>query len=84
MESGLFKIRQCSRIPDDEESGDEVDGGEEGVAQFVVAGGDAPEVFHFVEEALDAIAPPVALLVVGWLLAARAYGRDDRLDAVEG
>jgi hypothetical protein len=54
------------------------------MAQFVVTRGDPAEVFHLVEKALDAIAPPVAFLVVGWFLAARTLGRDDRFNAIEG
>jgi len=37
-------------------NGSEGDGGEEVPCELVVAGGDAPEVFDFVEEALDEIA----------------------------
>ena len=51
LDQHLF--RACSRIPDDEEGGDEVDGGQEGFGQFVVASGDAAKLFKLVGEAFD-------------------------------
>ena len=60
-----------------------MDCGEEGAAQFIVARGDAAEIFHLIEKAFDAITPPVAFLVVVGLLAARAHRRNDGLDTVE-
>jgi hypothetical protein len=79
-----YSSRPCSRISDDQESGDEVDGGAEGFGQLVVACGDAAELFELIEEALDAVAPPIEALVVGEFLAAGAEGRNNRLETIEG
>ena len=57
-----FKVRQCSRIPQKDE------GSEEGFVEFVVASGDASEVFELVDEPLDAIALAVKSLVEGRFL----------------
>jgi hypothetical protein len=76
--------RSCSRIPDNQESGDEANGGEEGFGQFVVARSDAAKLFEFVEKALDAVTTPIKGFVAGRFLAAGADGRDDRFDSVQG
>lgn len=76
--------RSCSRIIGNEEGGDQTDGSEESNAQFVIACGDAAKLFEFIEEAFDAVALTVALLVVGRFLAARADRWNHRFDAVGG
>ena len=80
--SGSGSFRFCSRIADDEESGDEVEGGEEGFGEFVVAGGHAAKLFELIEEVLDAVAAAVACLVVSWFLAARTHRWNHRLDPI--
>lgn len=76
------RSRFCSRIAEDEESRDEVEGGAEGFGEFVVTGGHAAKLFEFVKEAFDAVAPAVEFLVVGQLLAPAAEGRNDGLNPV--
>ena len=78
------RTRECSRIPDDQESGDEMEGGKEGFGQLVVAGGDAAELFELVEEALDAVAAPIECQVVGQFLAAGRDRGNDRLKSIKG
>lgn len=60
-----------------------MDGGEGNEAhevgeELVVSGCDPPEVFEFIEEALDAVALFVDVFVVVVLIATIALGRDDR------
>ena len=64
-----------SNEPD--ESGGEVDGGEEVTSGFVVAGGDGSEEFEFGEEVFDQVACLVAFLVVLSLYGSIGLGRDD-------
>lgn len=59
-----------------------MEGSKEGFAQFVVASGNAAEMFELIEEALDTIALPIKLLVVGDDFASSVDGWDHRLDAV--
>src|SRR5215204_5603071 len=81
--SASTKPRLCSRIPEDEESGDELDGGEKGFGEFVVAGREAAKLFELVEEAFDAVAAPIEFLVVGEPGAAAGDRRDHGRNAVE-
>ena len=63
-------------MSDPKSCGNESDGGEEVSGELVVAGGDAAEVFEFVEEALDEVALAVELGIDGSLPLAVALGRD--------
>ena len=56
----------------------------EGAAQFVVAGGDAAELFELVEKAFDAVALAIERLVLLEFLAPRGDRRNDRFDAIGG
>jgi hypothetical protein len=58
--------------------------GEESLLELVVTGGDAAEVFDFIEEAFDAVALPVEDLVVMEFLAAGVDRRDDGFHAIAG
>ena len=51
--------------------------GSEGLDGFAVSGGEAAEVFELVEAAFDAVALFVEFPIVGALLFAIAFGRDD-------
>ena len=62
----------------------EMDAGEEVDGAAVVAGGDMPEVLELVDEALDAIAQFVCLLVMRDVDVARALGGDHRFGASFG
>ena len=74
--------RLCSRIIDYDKSGYQVESGKEGFAQLVIAGGNAPEVFDLVEEALDKVAMAVKVLVVMELFTPRADWRNYGLNSV--
>ena len=71
----------------------ESDGGEEVSCELVIAGGDAPEVLEFVEEALDEVALAVELgidraanpyVALGWDMGPSAAGLDDLDDGTGG
>jgi hypothetical protein len=59
-----------------------MEGSEEGVGEFVVAGGEAAKLFELVEEAFDAVALAIACRIVREFFAARVEGRDDGFDPV--
>ena len=65
----------------DDDQGEE-DESEEVGGEFFIAGGDAPELFEFVEETLDLVALLVTGFVVDEALQAVGLGRDDRRDAL--
>lgn len=67
-----------------ESDGSESDGGEEVSGELVESRGDAPEVFEFVEVALDEIALPIEERIDGALNLAVALGRDVSLSAACG
>lgn len=67
---------------DDEEGRDQVNRGEEGFAQFVVARRDPAELFELIEKSFDPIAASIALLVVRRFVRAIFFGGDHRFDAV--
>ena len=56
----------------------------EGFGELVVTGGEATKLFELVEEALDAIAFPVKLLVIGEFAGSRGDRRNDRGDPIIG
>src|SRR5260370_8113623 len=63
-----------------DESCDQLDGGEEISSEFVVARGDGPVVFDFVEEALDEIALAIEHEIAIALRLAVGFWRDHRSD----
>ncbi len=69
-------------MSDPESHGSEGDCSEEVPCELVVARGDAPEVFEFVEEALDEVALAVERRVDGALALAVTLGRDVRPGAM--
>ena len=71
-------------MPDPESDGSEMDGGEEVSGELVVARGDASEVFEFVEEALDEVAPAIEAGIDRALRFAVALCRDVGNGAVCG
>src|SRR5512143_1647510 len=65
----------------DDDQGEE-DEGEEVGGEFFIAGGDATELFEFVEETLDLVALQITFLVVDEALQAVGLRWDDRRDAL--
>jgi len=63
-------------MPEPESNGSESDCGEEISGEFVIARGDAAEVFEFVEEALDEVALSVDRWIDRALVLSVALGRD--------
>ena len=59
-----------------------MDSRKEGFAQFVVARGNAAEVFELIEKTFDAVALAIARLVIGEFLTASADGGNHRFDAI--
>src|SRR5258708_13751769 len=55
-----------------------MDSGSEAGVGFVVSGGDTTELFDFLEEVLDQVAPFVDFGVIGDACGAAGIGRDDR------
>src|SRR5271168_678854 len=76
--------RQCSRMTDHDEGGDQMESGEESLAQLVVAGGNAAEMFELVEKAFHAVALIIEHFVVEEFFAPRVDGRDDGFQSVPG
>ena len=72
------------QLSDPDGDGGEFDEAHEVGEQFVISGCDTPEVFEFVEEALDQVALLVEVFVVGALGLAVAFGRDDDSAALPG
>ena len=65
---------------EEDDSADEVNGGEEISGEFVISGCDGSEVFEYVEEPFDQIALTIEREIARPLDAPVALGRDDWLD----
>ena len=76
-QQGFDRARVCRHSPQGEEGGDEVDRRRETGVGFVVAGGDAAELFDPLEEVLDEMPPLIHLGVVRDRRFAVGLGRND-------
>jgi hypothetical protein len=79
----LFRnlLGRGDKSPEADGDGGDCDEAQEIVEKFVVAGGDASELFEGVEEPFDGVALVVERLVVGMLMLAMTPWRDERFGA---
>src|SRR5258708_30974276 len=78
LPSACGRARVCRNSLDGQDGCDEMDSGSEGGVGCVVSGGDTTELFDFLEEVLDQVAPFVDFGVIGDACGAAGIGRDDR------
>jgi len=71
-------------MADHDEGGDQMESGEESLAQLVVASGDTAEMFELVEKAFHAVALFIEHFVVEEFFAPRVDGRDNGFQSVPG
>src|SRR5258708_36392555 len=65
LPSACGRARVCRNSLDGQDGCDEMDSGSEAGVGFVVSGGDTTELFDFLEEVLDQVAPFVDFGVIG-------------------
>src|SRR5258708_39526179 len=78
LPSACGRARVCRNSLDGQDGCDEMDSGSEAGVGFVVSGGDTTELFDFLEEVLDQVAPFVDFGVIGDACGAAGIWRDDR------